>query len=117
MKQLSDIAVDVPTLTAVKAFVTRIIADFPVAQIILFGSRARGWFRPDSDADLAILLQGAPVSFLPTKLAMADIAYDILLETGIRIQPLPIWEEEWQHPEKYTNPYLLRNIEQEGIVL
>jgi antitoxin ChpS len=46
---------------------------------------------------------------------MADLAYDILLETGIRIQPLPIWEEEWAHPDAYSNPHLLHNIEREGI--
>jgi len=26
---------------------------------------------------------------------MADIAFDVLLETSIYIQPLPIWEDEW----------------------
>ena len=48
---------------------------------------------------------------------MADLAYDVLLETGIRIQPLPIWEEEWEHPEAYSNPHLLPNIAREGIRL
>jgi hypothetical protein len=38
-------------------------------------------------------------------------------ETGIRIQPLPIWEEEWAHPEAYSNPRLLQNIEREGVRL
>ena len=35
---------------------------------------------------------------------MADVAFDVLLETGIRIQPLPVWEDEWEHPESYSNP-------------
>ena len=48
---------------------------------------------------------------------MADLAYDVLLETGIRIQPLPIWEEEWEHPEAYSNPRLLHNIAREGMQL
>jgi len=39
------------------------------------------------------------------------------LDSGIRIQPLPIWQEEWDHPENYSNPSLLRNIQNEGIVL
>ncbi len=50
-------------------------------------------------------------------LSMADIAYDVLLETGIQILALPVWEEEWAHPEAYSNPLLLRNIENEGICL
>ncbi|RXM22358.1 nucleotidyltransferase [Citrobacter sp. AAK_AS5] len=45
---------------------------------------------------------------------MDDIAYDVLLETGIRVQPLPVWEEEWAHPERYSNPRLLKNIAREG---
>jgi len=41
--------------------------------------------RADSDADVAVLLRGAHQRFLPTKLAMADFAFDVLLETGINI--------------------------------
>jgi predicted nucleotidyltransferase len=88
-----------------------------VLGVILFGSRARRTHRPDSDADVAVVLRGRPGKFVATKLAMADLAYDVLLDTGIRIQPLPIWEKEWGHPETYSNPRLLRNIEREGIRL
>lgn len=70
-----------------------------------------------SIVDVAVLLHGEPGSFVATKLAMDDFAYDVLLDTGIRIQPLPIWEEEWAHPERYSNPRLLYNIEREGIRL
>jgi hypothetical protein len=52
-----------------------------------------------------------------TKLAMADEAFDVLLETGVRIQPLPIWEDEWAHPDRYSNPRLLKNIAREGLRL
>lgn len=44
-------------------------------------------------------------------------SYDVLLETGIRIQPLPIWEEEWAQPEAYSNPRLLDSIRREGVRL
>lgn len=64
-----------------------------------------------------MLLRGHRGKFIATKLAMADLVYDVLLETGIRIQPLPIWEEEWEHPETYSNPRLLHIIEREGIRL
>jgi hypothetical protein len=30
---------------------------------------------------------------------------------------LPIWEDEWEHPEAYSNPRLLHNIDGEGIRL
>jgi len=98
-------------------FVQRIAGQYDMAGAILFGSRARGTHRPDSDADVAVLLRGEHRRFLPTKLAMADVAFDVLLETGIRIQPLPVWEDEWEHPESYSNPRLLANIASEGVRL
>lgn len=108
---------DPDTARAVRIFLARISSQYPVSDAILFGSRARGYFQADSDADLAVLLRGRHNDFLDTKLALADIAYDVLLETGIRIQPLPIWEDEWQYPEAYSNPRLLDNINREGIRL
>ncbi len=102
---------------AVREFARRLAGRYPVQRVILFGSRARGTSRPDSDADVAVLLQGTRGQFLDTKLEMVDIAYDILLETGIYIQPLPIWESEWEHRKSHSNPRLLENIEREGIAL
>lgn len=109
--------IDDATKKAVYAFMRKIIEEYKPIGFILFGSRARHTHHPESDADVAVLLSGFPGKFITTKLAMADIAYDVLLDTGIRIQPLPIWEQEWNHPEKYRNPRLLENISREGIKL
>jgi len=109
--------IDDETERAARAFVARIARQYDLAGAILFGSRARNEHRPDSDTDIAVLLHGAPGRFVATKLEMADIAYEVLLETGVRIQPLPIWEEEWAHPETYSNPRLLENIGREGVRL
>jgi predicted nucleotidyltransferase len=108
---------DADTDRALRLFLARISTRYAVSGAYLFGSRARGDFRADSDADVAILLRGPQGAFLDTKLDLADIAYDVLLETGIRIQPLPVWEAEWAHPETYSNPRLLGNISREGIRL
>ena len=107
--------IDESTLRAVRAFVERISVDFPVEKTILFGSYARGDYTEDSDADLAVLLRGNHLPFLKTKLTMADIAVDVMMETGTLIQPLPIWIDEWEHPESYGNPGLLMNIRAEGV--
>lgn len=115
MGSLADI--DFQTLNAAQAFLNALQGRYDMAGAILFGSRARKEHRPDSDADVAVLLHGRPGKFVATKLDMADIAYDVLLETGIRIQALPIWEEEWEHPEQYSNPRLLENINREGVRL
>lgn len=109
--------IDRDTANATRAFIRMVESRYDLAGAILFGSRARKTHRPDSDADVAVLLHGGPGKFVATKLALADLAYGILLETGIRIQPLPIWEDEWAHPETYSNPHLLHNIEREGIRL
>jgi predicted nucleotidyltransferase len=115
MGSINDI--DKETAGATRAFVEKVASQYDVAGAILFGSRAKKSHRTDSDADVAVLLRGRPGKFVATKLAMADLAYDVLLETGIRIQPLPIWEDEWEHPEAYSNPGLLRNIDHDGIRL
>lgn len=109
--------IDNETLSAANAFMEAVARHYDMIGAILFGSRARKSHRVDSDADVAVLLHGQPGKFVATKLAMDDLAYDVLLQTGIRIQPLPIWEEEWKHPETYSNPRLLSNIDREGIRL
>ena len=105
------------TAAALQAFVQKVSVRSDFARAILFGSRARRSHQPDSDADVAVLLSGTPGNFVSTKLAMDDIAYMVLLETGVRIQPLPVWQSEWAHPESYSNPHLLKNIAREGINL
>jgi predicted nucleotidyltransferase len=110
-------SIDPATERAVRLFIAKVAAEYDMASAILFGSRARQAHRPDSDADVAILLRGEHQRFLPTKLAMADIAFDVLLETGIDISPLPVWLDEWEHPETWSNPRLLENIAKEGIRL
>jgi predicted nucleotidyltransferase len=45
---------------------------------MLFGSRARGDHTQHSDADVAVLLRGVHQRLLPTQLAMADAAFDVL---------------------------------------
>jgi hypothetical protein len=84
---------------------------------VVFGSRARGDYRADSDADLAVLLPGDHGSTVNTMLEMIDAAYEVELESGIVISPLPIWQDQWNHPESFSNPSLLRNIQREGIPL
>jgi predicted nucleotidyltransferase len=117
-----DAAMNSPTLDpdterAVQRFMHRMRQRYDVAGGMLFGSRARQTHRADSDADVLVLLRGAHTRFLPTKLAMADDAFDVLLETGVNISPLPVWLDEWEHPDTWSNPALLRTIAREGIRL
>ena len=100
----------------VAAFLSKLSA-YQVEQAILFGSRARGDQRPDSDLDLAIVLKGQRGDFIETKLDMAGFAFDVMMETGILVQPFPVWEDDLEHPERFLNPALIRNITLEGVRL
>ncbi|MFM2450130.1 MAG: hypothetical protein RIS44_2580 [Pseudomonadota bacterium] len=113
MKQLGRI--DPSTEEAVRRFISLLARRYDMAGAIVYGSRARGTHSADSDADVAILLNGDHQRVLTTTLAMADVAYDVLLETGINISPLPVWLDQWEHPERYANPALLKNIAREGV--
>jgi antitoxin ChpS len=90
---------------------------YDVAETVMFGSRARGEHKPDSDLDLAIVLNGQRRDFIDTKLEMAGLAFDVFLETGILVQPFPLWDGDLAHPERFANPSLIQNIANDGIKL
>ncbi len=48
---------------------------------------------------------------------LADLAYEVFLETGILIQPVPVSLAHWRHPEGFARPGYLRNVAREGIVI
>jgi predicted nucleotidyltransferase len=110
-------SLDAQTEQAVRRFLEVAQAQFHPRGAIVFGSRARGTHRVDSDADVAVLLEGEHARLVPTKMAMANLAFDVLMETGINISPLPVWMDQWDHPERFSNPALLENIAREGIRL
>ncbi len=107
--------IDQDTEEAVRCFLRRIADRYDMSGAVLYGSRARGTHRADSDADLAVLLKGERKEVLKTALAMSDVAYDVLLETGINISPLPVWLDEWKRPQTSSNPALLHKIAREGV--
>jgi len=108
---------DPQTEQAVRRFLEVAQEQFHPKGAIVFGSRARGTHRVDSDADVAVLLDGEYAGLVSTKMAMANLAFDVLMETGINISPLPVWMDQWEHPERFSNPSLLENIAREGIRL
>ena len=100
-----------------QAFQEKLRDRYDVAQMIMFGSRARGDHGPDSDLDLAVVLHGRRGDFIDTKLDMAGIAFDVMMETGVLVQPFPLWDGDLAHPELFTNSALIRKIAEEGIRL
>ena len=107
--------IDQETESAVRRFVGMIPSRFNMNRAILFGSRARGTHDQNSDADVAVVLNGDRQPVLKTSLDLADLAFDVLLETGINITPIPVWLDEWEHPMTHSNPTLLANIARDGV--
>ena len=114
---MAKLIIDPLIKVATSSFRSKLAQYYEVTGTLLFGSRARHTHNNESDADVAVLLKGSSGNFIETKFAMDDLAYDVLLDTGIRIQPLPIWQWEWDHPEHYSNPQLLKNIKKDGVSL
>lgn len=70
--------------------------------LYLFGSRARGDHRPDSDADVAVVLKDGDWAFWDEKMRLTDLSYDLQVDLGLYIQPWPFAEADWAEPS--TSP-------------
>jgi len=108
---------DAETERAARAFLKRLEGKYPLIEAILFGSRARGDHKPDSDADIAVILKGEKGDRYKVSGDMAGIEFHVLMETGVMVQGLPLWEDELARPESFSNPALIANILREGVHL
>lgn len=70
-----------------------------LVDVVLFGSRARGDARDDSDFDLAVILRDGDWVEWRERNWLASIAYDAFIEADACIQPWPMAARTWQHPE------------------
>lgn len=86
----------------------------PDAEIILYGSRARGNAKKLSDWDLLVLLNSPNISFaLETKLM--DELYELEIDSGEVISPLFYTKSDWNDNHIVTP--LFENIKKDGIRL
>jgi len=85
----------------------------PSAQVILFGSRARGNFRVDSDWDLLILTD-YPVD-MEKERQFRNHLYDLELETGEPFSVFAFSKDDWVSKQKITPFYF--NVLSEGVEL
>jgi len=83
------------------------------AEVILYGSRARGDERKDSDWDILILTD---YSVDPSQeRRFRDKLYDLELETGEPFSVFVYSKNEWQTKQRIT-PFFF-NVTHEGIIL
>ena len=76
-----------PILTRFRTAVAEIYGD-RLERVVLYGSRARGDHRPDSDYDVAVFIKN-PGSFYEESGRLAAITTDILEDTGAVISATP----------------------------
>jgi predicted nucleotidyltransferase len=95
--------------------IKRIIHDKePFAKVYLYGSRARGDMKSDSDWDLLILLNKDKITSEVEKNVTHPL-YDLEFEIGQVISPLVYAENEWNTKHKVTPFY--SNVMREGKLL
>jgi predicted nucleotidyltransferase len=79
------------------------------ASVILFGSRARGDYREDSDWDVLVLINKALDFTLKRKIR--DDIYDVELEFEEPVSTIILEREKWK---TYSYTPLYKNIKDEG---
>ncbi len=86
----------------------------PLAEVILYGSRARGEALPDSDYDLLILTNNK-VSLKKEDLFCRQL-FPIELETGAVLTVIALSRKDWDSSLYKAMP-LYQNVRKDGIVL
>jgi uncharacterized protein len=85
----------------------------PTAKVILFGSRARGDARHDSDWDILILIKDSVTTEIEK--AFRYKLFDLELETGEVFSTFVYNKDTWNKKHKVTPFY--KSIKREGVLL
>lgn len=84
-------------------------------KIILYGSYARGDFKPDSDIDIMILLDMSDADLKVYSQQLSYMTYDFNLDNNLDIKPIAKSDD---HFRKWVDNYpFYANINKEGVVL
>lgn len=101
-----DVAAD-PVLTRFRAALDALYGE-RIERVVLYGSRARGDARPDSDYDVAVFLKGYR-AFADELDGIVAAGTDILFDTGAVINALPFPAGAYTHRSAF-----MRELRREG---
>ncbi len=94
MRTLGNITMPAPDRLAVRRAAELLRSQFPISQVILYGSKARGDDAADSDIDLLVLTR-RPVAYHEKEL-MTQVIYPLELELGVVISMLIMSQSKWE---------------------
>ncbi|MGC9319530.1 MAG: nucleotidyltransferase domain-containing protein [Armatimonadota bacterium] len=78
--------------------------------LYLFGSRARGDAEPDSDVDVAVVLDDSDSVYREIR-RMSEIGARTSLDLDLHVSPIPVREGDWRE----GTSVFLRNVAREGV--
>lgn len=112
VRTLREIQLAVWDRQAIEEAVTLLKRNFPVTEVRLFGSKARGDSDPESDIDLLVLVSRR-LSWRERN-TVIDVLFDTQLKYGVTISPLVVTVDEW-HTGSIAVLHIHDEIEEEGI--
>ncbi|SRR5713226_6476575 len=114
MKALHDLQLPERLCKALQAARDRLVAEFNVDRIVLFGSVVRGEADEESDVDLLVVLKGPPEHKIRNRISR--IILDINLEYDTNLSSLVVEQQVWDEGLLSVSP-IHEEIEEEGIRL
>jgi predicted nucleotidyltransferase len=98
---------DDPVLREVRARLKGVYGD-RIKRVVLYGSRARGDHRPDSDYDIAVFLRGEVSR--EDRDRLSDLSYDLLMENNWDVSIYAFKLSVWR-----IQTFFMYNVRREGV--
>ena len=111
MKTLAELELSTKDRGAVEAAADLLRSRFPVDQVVLFGSKARGTDDAESDIDL-LVVTSRPLSW-QERHSLIDALFDVELNHDVVISTLVVFQDDWENGPWRVVP-IRKNIERDG---